>query len=437
MENQKIINLLDKNDTDSKHFATKNWYIINDENNTCNYGVNKDTGVDNPDPIKYDTRVLKPNLCDYAEAYILVDGTIRATNAVNATRLALKNCAPFTKCNLEINDEHVDTAENLDIVLPMYNLMEYSDNYQDSSATLYQYKRDEPPEDDAVADLAADNSSSFKYKIKLLGNVTDVAGNAVGVRRLNVKIVVPLKYLSNFFRSLEMPLINCKIKLNLTWKKECVLSTGSGDAVIIINDTKIDVPVVTLSKEDNKDFIEQQNKGFQRSIYWNEYKTKEINENADANLFKYINLDPSFQGVNRLFVMAYNRANGQPTRNGRQKYYLPRTDLQKYNVIIDGRNFYDNPIESDTEKYRELKKVMIGKGEEYTTGSLLDFNCFDKHYKLVAVDLSKQKELEADPRAIQQIEFKYMLGTNSTIYWVLEKSKENILEFYKGTVKVY
>ena len=84
--------------------------------------INKDTGADNPDTIKYDTRVLKPNLCDYAEAYILVDGTIRATNA---TRLALKNCVPFTKCNLEINHEHVDTAENLDIVMLMYNLIEY------------------------------------------------------------------------------------------------------------------------------------------------------------------------------------------------------------------------------------------------------------------------------------------------------------------------
>ena len=436
MENQKIINLLDKDDTDSKHFAAKKWHIINDENNT-NYGVNKDTGADNPDTIKYDTRVLKPNFFDYAEAYILVDGTIRETNAVNATRLALKNCAPFTKCNLEINDEHIDTAENLDIVMPMYNLLEYSDNYQDSSATLYQYKRDEPPEDDAVSDLTADNSDSLKYKIKLLGNVTEVAGDAAGVTRLNVKVVVPLKYLSNFFRSLEMPLVNCKIKLNLTWKKECVLSTGAGETVFIINDTKLYVPVVALSKEDNKDFIKQQNKGFQRSSYWNEYKTKEINEDANANVFKYINLDPSFPGVNRVFVMTYNRVDGQPTRNGQRKYYLPRISLNKYNVIIDGRNFYNNPIESDIEKYRELKKVMIGKGEDYITGSLLDYNYFDKHYKLVAVGLSKQKELDADPRGIQQIEFKYMLGTNSTIYWVLEKSKETILEFYKGTVKVY
>ena len=203
MENQKIINLLDKIDTDSKHFATKKWYIINDENNT-NYRVDKDTGANNPDTIKYDTRVLKPSLCDYVEAYILVDGTIRGTGGNNNTRLALKNCAPFSKCNLEINDEHVDTAENLDIVMPTYNLIEYSDNYQDSSATLYQYKRDEPPEANAINDLTANNSSSFKYKISLLGDRNLVGG----IARLNVKFVVPLKYLINFFRSLEMPLIN-------------------------------------------------------------------------------------------------------------------------------------------------------------------------------------------------------------------------------------
>ena len=192
----------------------------------------------------------------------MIDGTIRAAAANANTKLALKNCAPFTKCNLEINNEHVDTAENLDITMPMYNLIEYSDDYQDSSATLYQYKRDEPPETNAINDLTADTSSSFKYKVELLGNpVLDDDIIAKG----SVKVVVPLKYLSNFFRSLE--------------------------------------------------------------IYWNKYKTKEINEKADANVFKYINLDPSFQGVNRLFVMAYNRANDQPTRNGQQKYYLPRISL--------------------------------------------------------------------------------------------------------------
>ena len=164
-------------------------------------------------------------------------------------------------------------------------------------------------------------------------------------------------------------------------EKKCVLSNQADAAVFIINDTKMYVPVVTFSKEGNKYFIEQQNKDFQRSVYWNEYKTKEINENADANVFKYINLDTSFQGVNRFFATAYNRVDGQPTRNGQQKYYLPRISLNKYNVIINGRNFYDNPIKSDIEKYKELQKVMIGKGEDYTAGSLLDSNYFDKHYK--------------------------------------------------------
>ena len=399
MENQKIINLLNKSDTTSRHFATKKWYIINDENN-ANYGVNKDTGVGAPDTIKYDTRVLKPNLCDYVEAYILIDGTVRAGNANNNTKLALKNCAPFTKCNLEINDEHVDTAENLDIVMPMYNLIEYSDNYQDSSATFYQYKLDEP-QANLANNLGTNTSRSFKYKVDLLGD-PDVNNN---IARRNVKVVVPLKYLSKLFRSLEMPLINCKIKLNITWKKECVLSidndvgVADNNPVFIINDTKLYVPVVTLSKEDNKDFIEQQNKDFQRSIYWNEYKTKEQEEAANANAVKYISLDPSFQGVNRLFVMAYDNDDNNNNNNNNNNNRATR------NVIIDGRNFYDNPIESDVEKYRELKKVMIGKGEDYTTGSLLDYYCFKNNYKLVAVDLSKQKALDADPRAIQQVEF--------------------------------
>ena len=99
------------------------------------------------------------------------------------TRLVLKNCAPFTKCNLEINDEHIDTAENLDIVMPMYDLIEYSDNYQDSSATLYQYKQDEPPEAHAVADLTANNSSSFKCKINLLGD--PVHAGSIARRNVN------------------------------------------------------------------------------------------------------------------------------------------------------------------------------------------------------------------------------------------------------------
>ena len=133
------------------------------------------------------------------------------------------------------------------------------------------------------------------------------------------------------------------------------MSTDAGDAVFIINNTKMYLPVVTLSKEDNKNVIEQQNKGFQRSIYWNELKTKEKNETVNddnpACVVRDITLDPSFQGDNG----QPTSENGQPTRNDQQKYYLPRIDLKEYNVIIDGRNFYDNSIENNIEKYRELK----------------------------------------------------------------------------------
>ena len=107
-----------------------------------------------------------------------------------------------------------------------------------------------------------------------------------------------------------------------------------------------------------------------------------------------------------MFVLAFdNAAANRATRNGHQKYYLPRIDIKDYNVIIDGRNFYDNSILSDIQKYTELKRVTIGKGEDYATGCLLDYDYFKKHYPLVAVNLSKQKELDRDPRAIRQIEF--------------------------------
>ena len=189
-----------------------------------------------------------------------------------------------------------------------------------------------------------------------------------------------------------MPLINCKIKLNLTWKKNVYYQLMLVMQYLLLMTQKCMFQSLLCQKKItkillNKKFILLNKKGFQRSVYWNEYKTIGVTENADANNFKYISLDPSFQGVNRLFVMAYNSANDQPTRNGQQKYYLPRNDLNKYNVIIDGRNFYDNPIESDIEKYRELKTVMVGKGEDYTTGSLLDFNYFKEQFNKLNLNI--------------------------------------------------
>ena len=178
MESQKIINLLDSSDNESQKFATKRWYIINDQN----------TGNEDGTTIKFETKVIKPNLCDYSDAYILVIGNIQNKPANSV--VAFKYCAPFRTCDVTINDEHVEKAEDLDIVMPMCNLLEYSDNYQNSTGSLCQFKRDEPPHDNADV---ANNTSSLVYKSKLISGTDDNNVN-------NVKLVVPLKYVSSFFR---------------------------------------------------------------------------------------------------------------------------------------------------------------------------------------------------------------------------------------------
>ena len=123
-------------------------------------------------------------------------------------------------------------------------------------------------------------------------------------------------------------------------------------------------------------------------------------------------------------------------RNSYRKYFVPRVDITKYNVLIDGRNFYDRPISDQIRKYDEIRKIATGKGDNYTTGCLLNYQYFKDNYQLIAVDLSKQKELDVDPRAIQQIDFYGMLTTNSQVCTVLGKSKETKLEFCNGTGKV-
>ena len=137
MEAQKIINILEESDDDILKFATGKWYIINDQNNGI-YGK----GDENDSTIKLNTEVIKPNLCDYSDAYILVTGNIAVVNGNQNTLFSFKNCSTFTRCVTHINDENVETADNLDIVMNLYNLIEYSDNYADTSGCLWQYKRD-------------------------------------------------------------------------------------------------------------------------------------------------------------------------------------------------------------------------------------------------------------------------------------------------------
>ena len=219
MENQKIINLLDSNDNESQKFATKRWYIINDQNTGNNAYGNSEDGT----RVKFEAKVIKSNLCDYSDAYTLVTGNIQNKPATSV--VAFKNCAPFRTCDITINDEHVEKAEDLDIVMPMYNLLEFSDNYQDSTGSLFQFKRDEPPDDNANV---ANNTTSLVYKSKLISGTDDNNVN-------NVQLVVPLKYISNFFRSLEMPLVSCKIDLELTWHKDCMISSVDGAAGQVVS----------------------------------------------------------------------------------------------------------------------------------------------------------------------------------------------------------
>ena len=193
METQKIVNLLNDADNESSKVATKKWYIINDQNNGP-----YDRGNENDLTIKFETKVIKPNLCDYSDAYILVTGDIKVADVAANTNVAFKNCVPFTRCVTPINDEHVETAEYLDIIMPMYNLIEFSDNYTDSYGSLYQFKRDESPmnDDENPLNVALDNAASFKYKASFLGKADDANDNDRSLK--NAKIVVTLKHLSIF-----------------------------------------------------------------------------------------------------------------------------------------------------------------------------------------------------------------------------------------------
>ena len=148
-------------------------------------------------------------------------------------------------------------------------------------------------------------------------------------------------------------------------------------------------------------------------------------------------LDSSYQGVKRFFVFLYMRGVNFTTENSYDKYFLPRLKIDNYNIEIDGRNFYDQAIHDSIKQHDKIRKISTGQGDDYTTGCLLDFAYFEKNYRLIAVDLSKQKALYADSRATTQIIFTGTTSTNVGIYYVLEKSKETILQFSKGTTKVF
>ena len=181
-------------------------------------------------------KIIESSLCDYSDAYILVTGNINVTGGDNNTKIAFINCAPFGKCSTEIDGTLVNEADLINTTMTMYNLIAYSDNYSDTSGSLWNFKRAEIIN---IADVTNnDNAPSFKYKANLVGK-TENNGTKNGV-----KIAVPLKYLSNFWSSLEMPLINCKIELSLKWIENCILSNAGTAATFKITDTKLYIPTV-------------------------------------------------------------------------------------------------------------------------------------------------------------------------------------------------
>ena len=199
---------------------------------------------------------------------------------------------------------------------------------------------------------------------------------------------------------------------------------------------KLYLQVVTLKQHKTIQNTRLLSKWFKRSVYWNEYKVTS-NKNYDADEYIREQLDASIQGVNRLFVFPYMRGANFTTENSYNKYFLPRLKIDNYNIEIDGRNFYDQAIHDSIKQHDKIRKISTGQGDDYTTGCLLDFAYFEKNYRLIAVDLSKQKALDADSRAIQQIIFTGKATDVTKDFYILEKSKETILQFSKGTAKVF
>ena len=391
MEHRKIANLLESTSDNLSKFTTRNWVEINDKSRG-NY-ANSD--------ITFKTTMLRSNLCDYADSYILLKGTLTITGAGNKG-VTFKNCAPFTKCISRINNTDIDNAHDNDTVMPMYNLIEYSDNYSKTSGSLWQYYKGDPNNN-------LTDSDSFKSKVKITGN-TPNNGNTK-----DVEIIVASKYLSKFWRTLEMPLINCEVNLILTWSKDCVITNSTGEGKFAITETK--------STKGNEKLLQQLKSGFKKTICWNKYEST-IKTFSQNRYLDYL-INPRFQGANRLFVLAFENENG---RTSHSTYYLPKVETKDFSVMIDGRNFFDQLINSMNKTYENIRKIVTGKGDDYTTGCLLDYPYFKENYKMIGIDLSRQNELDADPRAIQQTNFTANLDRagNTTIFFIIEEAKETV-----------
>ena len=197
------------------------------------------------------------------------------------------------------------------------------------------------------------------------------------------------------------------------------------------------VQIVNLSTEDNAKPSKLLSKGCKIPVYWSKYKIIP-KKSYDENNYIRGRLNAGYQGVKRLFVFAYRDPGGayRVTADSHRRYFLPRVKIENYNIEIDGRNFYDQPINDLIKQYDQVRKVSTGQGDDYITCCLLDLTYFKNNCRLIAADLSKQKVLDADWRAFQQIIFTSKANAGAVIYYILEQSKETTLQFSKGTTKV-
>ena len=290
--------------------------------------------------------MLRSSLCDYSDAYILVKGNITVNNtagsgaAANNTnkKTIFKNCAPFTSCISKINNKDTDNAEYIDVVMPMYNLIEYSNNYSKTSGSLWQYCKEISAinNNGAIVNFNGANATdSFNFKSKKIGRTAADNDNDNIAERVDIEIMVPLKYLVNFWRTLEMPLINCEIELILTWSENCVIiyrDVNDQVPTFTITETNLYVPVVTLSTQDNSKLLPQLKNGFKRTMSWNKYIAKPPLLIKNANLNHLV--EPSFQGINRLFVLAFENDDQRTSNKG---YYILNVEIKDYNVVIHGK----------------------------------------------------------------------------------------------------
>ena len=203
----------------------------------------------------------------------------------------------------------------------------------------------------------------------------------------NVEIILPLKYLCNFWRTLEMPLINFEVEVILTRSADCVIfytDVANQGPTITIIETNLYAPVVTLSTQDNATLLPHLKSGFKRAISWNEYLPKPELLAQSANLNHLI--EPSFQGINKLFVLAFED-DAQIISN--KKHLVPNVEIKNHDVMIAGKNLFHQLVKKDKVTYENISKIATGQRDDYATGSLLDYIYFKIYCKMIAVDLSK------------------------------------------------